>query len=118
MSTSLKCPLTGEPVKVKAVKGGPLNAIHWYGIVSSPKGGYTTTMFQTEEHLIDFLKLRGGELVGKSAQPSIEVKHPDLFAGQVEDENQKERDADDMSKISASRAVKRARDTGVIKPAR
>jgi hypothetical protein len=118
MSKPVKCPFTGKDVSIRTIKVGPVGAIRHFGIVESPIGGYTTTMFQTEEALIDFFNTRNGTLKGKSAQPRIVVNEPSVFAAALEDEDQKERDLDDASKVSASNAVKRARDAGIVKPDR
>jgi len=118
MAKTLKCPFTGETVSIRKTKCGALEVPRWFGIVESPLGGYSTTMFQYEEQLIDFFNMRGGVLKGKSAQAKIVVTHPDTFAGQIEDEAQKERDLDDAAQTSASSAVKHARDTGLVKPDR
>lgn len=116
---AIKCPFTGLPVKVRQVKAGSPLTVYWFGTIESPMGGYSTTLFQTEQHLTDFFNLRKGELTAPSAQPKIEVRHPDYLAGTtIEDENQKERDLDEASKKAATGAVRKARDTGVIRPAR
>lgn len=50
-----RCPFTG--VKIDKLKLG--NGF-WMGRVSSEYGGYTTTLFETEQELDYFISIRGG----------------------------------------------------------
>ncbi len=111
MDEPLICPITGEPVTVKATGDGR----YWFGIVTTPKGGYQTSLFLFKEQCVDFFRQRDGKLCGKPENPKIEVREPPLIPDVVAEERQGEQDVTEITKVAAGRAVRAARNAGLRK---
>lgn len=99
---SIGCPFTGGAVDIRKTADGLL----WYGVVESPYGGYSTSLFQTKEKLLFFLGHDGGVPPGYPEVPKIEVTErlPPPVTNDAE-EAEKDRSLEDASNEFAERTM-------------
>lgn len=66
MNEHPKCPFTGAPVEIRSTAvpkaGGLVEVPRWFGVVQTPRGGYSTGLFDEKEKLLAFLNGRDGTL--------------------------------------------------------
>ncbi len=108
-SAELTCPITGAPVQIIEIKHGGFSIKGFLGRVETPSGGYSTSIFDHREQVIDFFRQRNGVLKGKPEYnpPKIVVREP-VPGKDASDQalKQEERDLDEESRIGAERIAR------------
>lgn len=106
----IRCPITGEEVKIVEVAHGEFSVPGFMGVVAAPYGGYSTRIFTKRSLLEDFFRYRNGVLKGKPATAKIEVvgvKQPPSMAEAAEaQEKQVERDSNEVAQAGVERIVR------------
>lgn len=64
MNEAPRCPFTGALIELRETSvpkaGGLLDVPRWFGVMHSPNGGYTTSLFSEKSKLLAFLNGRDG----------------------------------------------------------
>jgi hypothetical protein len=105
----LKCPMTGEPVRIIETKSGTFGSRGFVGRVESEHGGYSTCIFEHREQLLDFFRRRDGVLKGRPRYnpPKIQVKESEPSAEGLEKEwKDQERVTNDEAQAGAERIMR------------
>ena len=108
-AAELVCPITGAPVQIVEIKHGAFANKGFLGRVETPNGGYSTSIFDHREQVVDFFRQRNGVLKGKPSYdpPKITVVEPIPDKKESDEAVKKEeRDLDEESRIGAERIAR------------
>lgn len=105
----VKCPMTGVVVQVIETRHGSFSIKGYFGLVETPNGGYSTSIFDDPNQVLDFFRQRNGVLKGKPLYNPPKIVIKDFVPGKSEADaalQNEERTLDEESQIGAERIAR------------
>ena len=105
----VKCPITGAVVQILEIKHGSFSIKGYMGRVETPDGGYSTSIFDHREQVLDFFRQRNGVLKGKPLYNPPKIVIKDFVPGKSEADAAlatEERTVDEEAQIGAERIAR------------